>query len=187
MHEDSLERRELLKFAAGAALASAAAGCASSPRREAATPIRPDVNARLDPKAARRLVDKVDRRMAWIREAFLPEEILPLSKLPRSAEGTAEFERTRTLVGATSPRSAVSTTRGATSVAVQTSVPPSISATTPRSPDVVAPFVMAARDAAGACSRLASLPHEQQQPPRAAASANAGACALSSRRGLRPP
>jgi hypothetical protein len=98
MPEDSLERRELLKFAAGTALASAAAGCASSPRREAATPIMPDVNARLDPEAARQLVDKIDQRMAWIREASLPEDVLPLSKLPRTAEASAEVERTRTLV-----------------------------------------------------------------------------------------
>jgi hypothetical protein len=57
-----------------------------------------DVAARLDPEAARALLAKIDARMQWIREASLPEDILPMSKLPRSAALAGEIESTATLV-----------------------------------------------------------------------------------------
>jgi hypothetical protein len=99
--EDSLERRDLLKLAASACLTSAAAGCASPTRRQTATPTVTsvsDVARQLDPEAARALLAKIDARMDWIRDASLPEDVLPMSKLARTAGVDGEVESTRTLV-----------------------------------------------------------------------------------------
>jgi hypothetical protein len=90
MHNSPLQRRDLLKIAAGAAAGAAVAGiesgCATNKppaASPAASPTVADVAARLDPAAADAMLAKLDRRMAWINEASLPDDVLPLSRIPR--------------------------------------------------------------------------------------------------------
>ena len=90
MQDSPLQRRDLLKLAAGAAAGAAVAGiesgCATtSPARPAAPPAVADVAARLDPAAADAMLAHIDRRLAWIHEASLPDDVLPLSRVPRGA------------------------------------------------------------------------------------------------------
>jgi hypothetical protein len=90
MQDSPLQRRDLLKLAAGAAAGAAVAGiesgCATTPpARPAAPPAVADVAARLDPAAADAMLAHIDRRLAWIHEASLPEDVLPLSRVPRGA------------------------------------------------------------------------------------------------------
>jgi hypothetical protein len=100
VREDWLQRRDLLKLAASAGLASAATGCEAPTRRQTATPTTThvsDVAAQLDPDAARALLAKVDARMEWIQGASLPEDVLPMSKVSRTAS-RAEIDGTGTLL-----------------------------------------------------------------------------------------
>jgi len=93
MQDSPLQRRDLLKLAAGAAAGAAVAGiesgCAThSPARAGtvgAPPAVADVAARLDPAAADAMLAHIDRRLAWIHEASLPDDVLPLSRVPRGA------------------------------------------------------------------------------------------------------
>jgi hypothetical protein len=82
LRENPLQRRDALKLTAGALVAGAGSACAQSVPRAPATVA--DVAARLDPAAADAMLKKLDQRMDWIRRsASLPEDVLPLSKLPR--------------------------------------------------------------------------------------------------------
>jgi hypothetical protein len=83
LNQHSSERREVLKLA-GACLIGTGTGCAPSRQRSPATVA--DVAARLDPRAADALLAKIDRRMQWIDQASLPEEVLPLSRLRREPD-----------------------------------------------------------------------------------------------------
>jgi hypothetical protein len=94
MGDDPVERRELLKLAAAAAVLVGEQGCASP--QHPAPPSAADIAAHLDPAAADALLAKIDGRMAWLDQASLPDEILPLSKLPRATE--ADAARTGALV-----------------------------------------------------------------------------------------
>jgi hypothetical protein len=81
LSENPLVRRDLLKLGAGVCLARSAAGCGPNARRDPASVA--DVAAKLDPAAADALLARIDKRMAWINEASLPEDVLPLSRLSR--------------------------------------------------------------------------------------------------------
>ena len=94
--DDPVERRELLKLAAAAAVLVGEPGCASL--QHPASPNAADIAAHLDPAAADALLAKIDARMAWLDQASLPDDILPLSKLPRAAGAEAEAARTGALV-----------------------------------------------------------------------------------------
>lgn len=91
--DEPVERRELLKLAAAAAVLVGEPGCAS-PQHPA--PSSANISAHLDPAAADALLAKIDARMAWLDKASLPDDILPLSTLPRAAE--ADAARTGALV-----------------------------------------------------------------------------------------
>jgi hypothetical protein len=97
MHDSPLPRRDLLKLAAGvaagAAVAGVESGCATTKPQPPASAAVGDVAARLDPAAADALLAKLDHRMAWINEASLPDDLLPLSRIPRGP-GFAEQEAT---------------------------------------------------------------------------------------------
>lgn len=95
MRDDAVERRDLLKLAATAVLAGEM-GCAARPR--SAPPSAGELAADLDPAAAEAILAKLDARMAWINEASLPEDVLPLSTFPRNAEVDAEGVRSGALV-----------------------------------------------------------------------------------------
>jgi hypothetical protein len=98
MSDDRIERREILKLAAAAAVAGAP-GCASPPRSAPASPASvANVAAQLDPVAADALLAKIDARMEWLRTASLPEDVLPLSRMPRGPDADAELAATGTLV-----------------------------------------------------------------------------------------
>jgi hypothetical protein len=77
-----LERRDLLRIAAGAALLGDAACARQKPAPETAA----DVAGRLDPAAADAMLGALDRRMASLASESMPEDVLPLSKMRRSAE-----------------------------------------------------------------------------------------------------
>jgi hypothetical protein len=76
-----LERRDLLKIAAAAALLGDA-GCAQ--RRPPETVA--DVAARLDPAAADAIMRALDQRMTSLASASMPEDVLPLSKMRHGPE-----------------------------------------------------------------------------------------------------
>jgi hypothetical protein len=102
MGDEPVERRDLLKLAAAACVLGAEPGCAA-PQRQVQASAREsvtDVAARLDPQAADALLAKIDARMAWIANASLPDDVLPLSKLSpgRAAISEGEVARTGTLV-----------------------------------------------------------------------------------------
>ena len=96
MGDGPLERRELFRLAAAAAAMGAQAGCAPGQRPAPASPA--DMASRLDPAAAEALLAKIDERMAWIDRASLPDDVLPMSKMPRNAAAEAELARTGPLV-----------------------------------------------------------------------------------------
>ena len=96
MQENPLQRRDVLKLAAGAAIAGAETACA--PSMPGAPPTAADVAARLDPDAADAMLTKIDRRLAWINEASLPDDVLPLSKLPRGPRFDEELATNSALV-----------------------------------------------------------------------------------------
>jgi hypothetical protein len=103
MTDDRMERREILKLAAAASLVGAAEpGCASPSRTAPASPVSPttvaNVAAQLDPAAADALLAKIDARMNWLRTASLPDEVLPLARMPRGAFADAELASTGELV-----------------------------------------------------------------------------------------
>jgi hypothetical protein len=91
-----LERRDVLKLAAGACLVGAGEGCA--PGTERAPLSAADIASQLDPAAADALLAKIDARLAALGGAELPDDVLPLSRLPRGPEFDAELESTRALV-----------------------------------------------------------------------------------------
>jgi hypothetical protein len=98
MSDDRIERREILKLAAAAAVAGAP-GCASPPRSAPASPASvANFAAQLDPVAADALLAKIDARMEWLRTASLPDDVLPLSRMPRGPDADAELAATGTLV-----------------------------------------------------------------------------------------
>jgi hypothetical protein len=84
LRDNPLERRDLLKLAAGACLVGSGTGCGPAVRRDPAS--LAEAAAQLDPAVADALLAKMDRRMAWLNEASLPDDVLPLSKLPRGAD-----------------------------------------------------------------------------------------------------
>ncbi|MGD0529454.1 MAG: hypothetical protein ABSE49_30230 [Polyangiaceae bacterium] len=100
MSEEAFDRRGLLKLAATAVAVGAAPGCASPQRHvEASAPATAaDIAAQLDPEAAEALLAKVDARMDWIKTASLPDDVLPLSKLPRDTMTKREAAETDVLV-----------------------------------------------------------------------------------------
>jgi hypothetical protein len=84
-------------MAAGACLAGAAeGGCSPTTSRGPAS--LADVAARLDPASADALIAKIDRGLAALGASELPDDVLPLSRIPRSAALDSEFEDTRALV-----------------------------------------------------------------------------------------
>ncbi len=81
MQDSPLQRRDILKLAASAVAVGVESGCATT--KPAAPPNVADVAARLDPAAADAMLANLDRRLAWIDEASLPDDVLPLSRIPR--------------------------------------------------------------------------------------------------------
>jgi len=96
-----IQRRELLKSAAvigGAGVVGAQAGCAHP---QPATRSPADVAALadgLDPSLVDAVLERMDRRLAWIDEQDLPQDVLPLSELGRGPQFEAERARCRRLV-----------------------------------------------------------------------------------------
>ena len=75
---------------------SAEPGCASVPGPPRASYAA--LAAQLDPVGAEALLDKIDRRLAWIDEATLPEDVLPLSRMPRGADYHRDLDESGALV-----------------------------------------------------------------------------------------
>jgi hypothetical protein len=96
VQDNPLQRRDVLKLAAGVVVAGAETACA--PSRPAVPPSVADVALRLDPAAADAMLAKMDRRMAWINEASLPEDVLPLSRLRRGSRFEEELATNEILV-----------------------------------------------------------------------------------------
>jgi hypothetical protein len=96
VHDNPLERRDILKLAAGACVAGAETAC--TPAAHPGSANVADVAAQLDPAAADAMLAKLDRRMAWIGEASLPEDVLPLSRLAHGPEFDRELASTGPLV-----------------------------------------------------------------------------------------
>src|SRR5262245_31470168 len=96
-----IQRRELLKSAAvigGAGVVAAQAGCAPLASSPAA---HMDVSAladSLDPAAVDAVLERRDRRLAWVDAQDLPEGVLPLSKFEPGPQFDTERARCRTLV-----------------------------------------------------------------------------------------
>jgi hypothetical protein len=94
--DNPLRRRDVLKLAAAAAAAGAETAC--TPSRPGASPSVTDVASQLDPAAADAILAKLDARLAWIDQASLPDDVLPLSKIPRGPGFDEELARKRALV-----------------------------------------------------------------------------------------
>jgi hypothetical protein len=99
MSDQHLERRDLLRLAAGALAAGAQSACASPARLPAEAPSSAaDVAAELDPAAADATLARLDERMTSLAHATLPEDILPLSKSTRTPAHDAELAASQALV-----------------------------------------------------------------------------------------
>jgi hypothetical protein len=96
LRDNPLERRDLLKLAAGACLVGSGTGCGPAVRRDPASVA--EAAAQLDPAVANALLAKMDRRMAWLDEASLPDDVLPLSRLPRGADFDRQLATNSALV-----------------------------------------------------------------------------------------
>jgi hypothetical protein len=94
--DNSLQRRDVFKLAAGACVVGAEAAC--SPSMQPARPGIADVARHLDPAAADAMLAKLDARLAWIGSTSMPEDVLPLSRLPRTSGFDHEHARDDSLV-----------------------------------------------------------------------------------------
>lgn len=88
-----VDRRQMMRGAllGGVALAASGAGCGVTATQ--APP--PRWSGKLDRRAADELLASIDKRLSWIDEQTLPEDIAPLSKLEKM-EGAAEQIATKT-------------------------------------------------------------------------------------------
>ena len=75
----------------GAALASGTSGC--TPASPSARTPRAAWSGRLDRRAADELLASLDKRLSWIDEQTLPDDIAPLSKLSKMEDKAEELER----------------------------------------------------------------------------------------------
>jgi len=82
---EAVGRRELLGALVGGAVVATASGCGRPPPRE------PNAawNGKLDHGAAEDFLVSVDKRLAWIDEQTMPDDLAPLSKLAK-IDGAAE-------------------------------------------------------------------------------------------------